>query len=91
MRTIKELLELMLDHQEYFRYGLCEWATDLWVKHILNSSEYYTLMVYIKSNRPSRWSSWDAFNYHKGGYWWTMSNINPRIKWLNKHIKKNTL
>jgi hypothetical protein len=46
-------------------------------------------MRYIRKNRPSKFSSIDAFECRNSNYYWKIRDINPRIKWLKKHIKKN--
>lgn len=33
MRSIKELLQVMLDNQDLFKDGLCQWKGSLW-EHI---------------------------------------------------------
>lgn len=91
MRTIKQLLQVMLDNQQYFSNGLCAWATDLyWGTELFEESEYEKVREYIRKNRPNKFSSIDAFKYRNREYYWTPENINPRIKWLKKHIKKNS-
>lgn len=88
-RTIKELLQLMLDEQHLFRSGLCSWANDIFYKSKMSFGEKEILTDYIKNNRPSMFSSIDAFKNRKTSFYWKENNIEPRIKWINKHIKKN--
>lgn len=90
MRTIKELLELMLEHQECFSAGLCQWNDRLYLNNIITCEESDELQYYINNNRPSKYSSLDAYNHQHSGYYWADRNIKPRIKWLKKHIKKNS-
>jgi hypothetical protein len=33
-------------------------------------------------------SSWNAFENWGGRFYWSIDNIEHRVKWLNKHIKK---
>jgi hypothetical protein len=82
-RTIKELLQLMLEHQELFRKGLCMWVGDLcWDKYI-TSKESDILDKYIQKNRPKNfyWLTGDE-------YYWKDGDIKPRIKWIKKHIAR---
>lgn len=85
IRTIKELLEVMLNNKQIFTHGLCAWAFNLFFKDIISLEELYVLKSYIKSNRP--------FNFNSlvgEAYFWKSGKLEPRIKWLNKHIKKNS-
>lgn len=84
-RTIKELLEVMLNNQQIFTHGLCAWATDLFCKDIISLEELYTLRSYIKDNKP--------FNFNTlfgDAYYWKSGKLEPRVKWLEKYIKKNS-
>lgn len=90
-RTIKELLQLMLDNQNQFEYGLCRWTGNLIHMRLIGSDERNILIDYINKNRPNMFSSINAFTrkIDKNPYYWDISDITPRIKWLNKHIRKN--
>ncbi len=89
MRTIKQLLQVMLDNQQYFSSGLCGWATDLhWVAKLSNDYEYGRLMRYIRNNRPSKFSSIDAFKQRNSSLYWTFGDVKPRIKWLKNTLRK---
>jgi hypothetical protein len=87
-RTIKELLQLMLEHQELFESGLCNWIFELRYQKIINIEERTSLHRFIKENRPSKYSSIDAFKHRDRMYYWERNNIKPRIKWLKKHIAR---
>ena len=90
MRTIKELLQLMLDNEQLFiRYGLCAWSRDLYYNNIITIQEFARLANYIGNNRPSQFSSIGAFFHYRDVYYWKKGDIKPRIKWLKKHIAKN--
>lgn len=82
-REISELLELMLDHQEYFNNGLCIWINNIQWHHYITWRESRKLRKYIKENRPK-----NIYWLIRYGYYWKSGDINPRIKWINKHIKK---
>lgn len=89
MRNEKELLQLMLRHQEYFSLGLCSWICNILIfEKIITKEECRLLLDYIEKNRPSIYSSIDAYKNRGRHFYWKEGNINPRIKWINKHIKK---
>ena len=82
MRTIKELLQLMLDNKELFNTGLCNWNGML---PNTTPDEFYLVKDYILSNKP--------FTFYRifinPRYFWKPGDIKPRIKWLEKHISIN--
>ena len=90
MRSIKELLELMMDTQGIYLHGLCYWVDRLYMSVIINSQERTILIKYIENNRPSKWSSLSAFKNRNKAYYWKRNSIKPRIKWIKKHIKLNS-
>jgi hypothetical protein len=90
MRSIKELLELMLKNEQGFFSGLCSWVNYLYSSKIINLEEKLLLIRYIENNRPSKWSSFSAFKYRNTHFYWEWKNIKPRIKWIKKHIKLNS-
>ncbi len=81
-RPIKELLELMLEHQNLFENSLCKWIYTLYTFNIISIGEHIDLEKYIEKNRP--FLTYLRFN----SYYWPIGQIEPRIKWINKHIKK---
>jgi hypothetical protein len=81
-RPIKELLQVMLDNQGNFSFGLCHWCERLFWNEKITLPERNTLRTYIKNNRP--WISY----FGVSAYYWSPFKIEPRIKWINKHIKK---
>jgi hypothetical protein len=82
-RTIKELLQLMLKHQELFRKGLCMWVGDLCLRDYITSKESDILDMYIQKNRPKNF-----YWLIKYQYYWKYRDIKPRIKWIKKHIAR---
>lgn len=91
MRTIKELLQVMLNNPDTFRMSLCIWSSDLWINHDLYTTEEFNCIVnYIQNNRPHKFSSILVFKYRKRNFFWKPGDIKPRIEWLKKHIKKNS-
>lgn len=91
MRSIKELLELMLQHKHLFQNGLCLWAIDLYLHDIITREEFRSLDNYIKNNPPD-YFSWTNFikNHEPAGYFFPFGEIKPRIYWIERHIKKNS-
>ena len=87
-RSVKELLEVMLNNKKLFAGGLCSWVWFLYYYDVINLEEYMRLDVYIQENRPSIFSSKDAFKHMTSLFYWKKGNIEPRIEWINKHIKK---
>lgn len=90
MRTIKELLELMLSRTDLFRFGLCQTVNKLYFTDIITVEECNLVEHYINSHRPSKFSSINAYIHRNDTYFWTKGDIKPRIKWLKKHIKLNS-
>lgn len=90
-RNVAELLELMVEHQDCFYKGLCIWARQMFHAKLISSSELDILTEYIKANRPSVFSSWDAFKHRKKRFYWTMDDIHPRIEWINQQYNKLTI
>ena len=88
MRTIKELLEIMLKYKSGFSYGLCGWVGELRCIKIISYKEEVFLKNYIKNNRPNIFTSFNTFINRSSPFYWHPGNIEPRIKWIKKHIKK---
>lgn len=95
MRTIKEVLQVMLQHKDKFSTGMCLWAFDLYSYGIITVWEFRSLDRYIKGNRPD-YFSWTNFieNYSdisygaSSAYFFPLGKIKPRIYWIKRHIKK---
>jgi hypothetical protein len=88
MRTTKELLEVMLEYQDFYDTGLCAWVNSLHLCKIISTEEGFHLKNYIRNNRPSKYSSFESFKQRNYLYYWENGNLAPRIKWIKKHIKK---
>ena len=87
-RSTKELLQVMLDNKPFFMSGLCSWVDKLECNFIVNSHERRVLSIYIRDNKPSKWSSIDAYKNYYSPHYWCVGNIKLRLKWIKKHIKK---
>ncbi len=81
MRTIKELLELMRDNDQFFVTGLCGWAANLWMDDFITSKEHTLINCYLENNLPPK---------KPNKFCWRIAGIKPRLKWINKHIKLNS-
>lgn len=90
MRSIKELLEIMLDNQQDFSQGLCSWVSSLRYEQKINHIEFVLLRNYIGNNRPNRFSSIGAYKNRSSSFYWKRGDIKPRIEWIKKHIKLNS-
>lgn len=90
MRTIKELLELMLKYKTLFSDGLCLWTYRLCEHNIISPKEYESLRKYIKYNPPDyfSWTNFVKSHNKRGTYYFPSSEIKPRIYWIKKHIKR---
>jgi len=88
MRTIKELLEVLLENTYRLETGLCELAWRLGDEGEFSIDEYCLLKNYIIENEPNTLFNW--FGLSRVGYFWKPGDRKPRIKWLKKHIEKNS-
>lgn len=84
MRTIKELLQVMLDNQEHFRTGLCELNICLYLRGYITCNEKCIIRNYINMHPPE--------NIVPGIFcwYWERGEKEPRIKWLKDHIQLNS-
>lgn len=87
MKTDRELLQIMLDNEQHFCYGLCYWAVNLYYHDILSEDEYHKLDSYILENLP-RFTWYKIFHQFENGYCWKKDDIAPRIKWIKAQLKK---
>lgn len=86
VRSIKELLQVMLDNQHMFSSGLCAWSLELYYEGLISYKERVSLLYYIQRNAPF----FSIFSeLWTDGYYWKRGDITPRLKWFNKHINKN--
>jgi len=85
MRSIKTLLELLLDNQQFFCTGLCSWIKSLYSCGFINLGEYNLLIDYLEIHKPNL-----EQNKKKRLYWWPMCVLKYRVKWIEEHIKLNS-
>lgn len=95
MRTIKELLTVVrnsiINDKPQLILGLCWYTTLCLHEDIISREEYDILQDYYKKNVPVTYNIMvnKVFNDStKHIFWWKPGNKTPRIKYLNKHIKK---
>lgn len=95
MRTIKELLIIMRDKGSIFNaQGLCVLAAVLYyITGDITFNEAIIIRDYIYNNRPSFKSPLcrkaDRYSERSdSAYYWKLYAWEPRLRWLNYHIKK---
>lgn len=89
VRPIGELLQLLKDcfvKRNWNYGGLCVTAYDMYssnfiVNYHINIDEYHLLILYLKDNKPH--------TTRTDGYWFPPFKKEPRIQWLDEHIKLN--
>ena len=81
-RTVKELLEILLDNIDLIGSsnckGLCRLAFDLYFIESNNYEEYKLVKKYIENNISK--NKWDPYGWKPGLKY-------LRERWLKKHIK----
>ena len=88
MRSIKELLQVMLDNKHLFSAGLCQWVVSCNLDDHITHEEYITLDQFIQNNKPKGIFKRYLIKW-RGGFYWKPYKIKPRIKWIKYHISKN--
>lgn len=86
MRSIKELLQILLDNIDLLdeNDGLCSLVIVCFSEQYINWKEHILLSSYIESNPP-----WNLYRMKLNYYYWKPGDKYSRIKWLKKHINKN--
>lgn len=93
-RSKKELGQLLLDNQDLFRNGLCNWVGDLHrFRGLIDEDECTLLLELISSKRPSFIPLLNnIYNPDRKKYdsvfYWEQGCIKPRIKWIKKNLMK---
>lgn len=94
VRSRKELGQLLLDNQDLFYNGLCTWVSGLYhTKRLINGDEQDLLMILISSKSPlfipllNNIYNPDRKEY-SSAFYWEKGYIEPRIKWIKKHLIK---
>lgn len=89
MRTTKELLQLMLDNEQLFFTGMCDWICDLEESEIITYREFSHLRCYIGANEPVNNWLYRLFKIfcYTYGFWFPEGWLWPRRRWIKQHIK----
>lgn len=86
---VKHTLEILLKHIDlYCGQGLCMLSLKLVHINVITSVQHARLNNYIHENKPSRFSSLAAFKSQLSLYHWPQKDVEARIKWIKKQIKK---
>lgn len=92
MRSDKELGEILLNNKHLFGTGLCKWSHLLFIDGLITAEECEYLHEKIKDNRPEyKFIKHALYNPDKvqkygNGFYWKVRRIEPRIKWIKKHL-----
>jgi len=86
-RDLKELFELILENKEDFKTGLCLWVGTMYRNNKICVFEEDLLSEYIHNNRPKNLRLF-LLGKNYQGFYWKSGKIEPRIKWIQKQIKK---
>ena len=82
-RTIPELLQVLLDNEEYFLFGLCGLSRDLVMFGVISREEETYIYNFIKGNAPNRY----LLDGTQSAYNWEVGEWPPRKEWLEKQIE----
>jgi hypothetical protein len=82
-RTIKVLLELVLENIFFLNEGFCDLIRGLKAREEISIEEHAELRKYLRDNEYPNETIWRP-------YWWKPGDKEPRIAWLKEHIKRNT-
>jgi hypothetical protein len=82
MRPVIELLRIMRSNIQLFRTGLCSWAWALAKEDLISLEEVQVLLRYIGDHPAPEVLDTDNF-------WWEVSEMGPRIEWINYHLKND--
>lgn len=77
MKTNKELQEIMLENQEFFTNGICDWLMNIKRKKLITWEETEHLVKIVQSNKPEGCDN---------QYYWPKGELEPRIKWIKEYI-----
>lgn len=80
-RIGEELLNVFLQNQVYFKSGLCQWSETLFSNGKITYQELIYILSVIRERKPF------IAKLLGKAYYWKIGEINPRIKFLKKHLK----
>jgi hypothetical protein len=81
---VEKVLKLLLDNQDLFSTGICDWVGSLEKINLITETELLWMDDYLKNNVPQKRLS--IF-----GFVWDCGVIEPRIEWINAQLNKNVL
>jgi hypothetical protein len=81
---VEKVLKLLLNNQDLFSTGICDWIESLEKKILITETESILILDYMKNNIPTS-------RDHICGFWWNMGEIEPRIEWIEAQLNKNVL
>ena len=81
---VKKVLLLLLENQDFFVTGICDWVESLEKNNLITETESILFFDYMKKNIPNS----RLFIF---GFWWNCGEIEPRIEWINAQLMKNIL
>jgi len=81
---VKKVLKLLLENQDLFSTGICDWVESLKKINLITETELLWMDDYMKNNIPNS----RLFIF---GFWWNCGEIEPRIEWIEAQLNKNVL
>lgn len=84
MRSHSELIQVMLDHINLIKFGLCGYVSHLLGYGIINSNEANYLRGYLNDNLPER--KYSLHSYYGVNYSFPIGDIPSREKWLREQL-----
>lgn len=83
LRLLKKMRSLIVRDKNF--YGMCGVINDLWNTSRINVFEQGILNVFLYDRKPSLSRQYGC------GFWWKSGNKKPRLRWIDKEIKKLNL
>lgn len=93
MKSIKELLEMLLKNINSGKFRTCLCMSVFLLNNDVTKEELALLFDYINQNKPKSRFSIGIYNflyYKDDSFYWKIGKVKPRIEWLKYHIKKNS-
>ena len=91
-RTLKELLQVMIDNERCYIdsqcNGLCWYICVLNLHGVMSIDEHFLLKEYIETHRPEILTRHYSLWCHNSLFYWPKKKWAPRLKWLRTQIKK---
>jgi hypothetical protein len=81
---VEKVLKLLLNNQDLFSTGICDWVESLEKNKLITETEILWMDDYLKNNKPK-------IRFSMLCFWWDCGKIEPRIEWINAQLNKNVL